>query len=86
MFFIFLRFSCVFPCVNKDARKMQGKYFYITLCAGQKRESVAFWSLFGRFLVAFWSRFGHKPDQTETQCCLVTVTEPNVNKKDVIML
>ena len=27
-------------------------------CLFCKRESVAFWSRFGRVLVAFWSRFG----------------------------
>ena len=35
------------------------KCFYITLCAGQKRKSVAFWLRFGCVLVAFWLRFGH---------------------------
>ena len=43
---------------NKKCEPKAGQCFYITLCVGKKRESVVFWSRFGRVLVAFWSRFG----------------------------
>ena len=79
-FVFFSRFSRVFPrnfdtkmLVTKTREKREKNQkrepnarqcFYITLCVGKKRESVAFFSRFSRVLLAFFSRFC---SQTQTK-------------------
>ena len=42
----------------KNASPTRDNVSILHYALGKKRESVAFWSRFGRVLVAFWSRFG----------------------------